>query len=387
MNTSKQINIMVLLVFAAVIATAAYTLWDPSRATQAKDSQLERTVDRGAYLFSQNCRACHGNSGEGGPASSRLPQAFQLDRFDLQGRKKPDGPVDETAKAAAYKLIVNTLTCGRVGKYMPAWSIPQGGTLTEEQIAQLATFITEGTGWATARDYAVHGYHEFHITGDASEGITLVDAVSPTDTVLHLSSVTSLGNGTRIQMGENIDDPKADDTNEIMVITENPDANANTVTVERHVGVTKAVAHAAGTLVLKTVAPANPPTITGSTGPVCGQYPPPPAPTAAAGPSPTAAAASTELKLVAKDLLFDTSTLTGVAGKELTITLDNQDTAIPHNVHFFNGADATAPSIGKTEINSGPLTETLKIGPLDPGTYYYQCDVHPTTMFGTLTVQ
>src|SRR5512141_1002959 len=138
MNTSKQINVMVLLVFAAVIATAAYTLWDPSRASEAKDTQLERNVDRGAYLFSQNCRACHGDKGEGGQAANRLPQALQLDRFDLQGRKKPGDPVDKTSKDAAFKLIVNTLNCGRVGKYMPAWSIAQGGTLTDEQIAQLA---------------------------------------------------------------------------------------------------------------------------------------------------------------------------------------------------------------------------------------------------------
>jgi mono/diheme cytochrome c family protein/plastocyanin len=383
MNTSKQINIMVLLVFAAVIATAAYTLWDPSRASEAKDTQLERTVDRGAYLFSQNCRYCHGDKGEGGPASNRLPQAFQLDRFDLQGRKKPGDPVDETAKAAAYKLIVNTLTCGRVGKYMPAWSIAQGGTMTDEQIAQLATFITEGTAWGTAQDYAIYGEHAFHINGDISDGIKLVDDVSETDTVLHLSNVVPLGKGQRLQAFDNDDLDKA----EIMVVTEAPDTQANTVVVERHFGTTKAVSHAAGTAILKVPSPPEPPTITGSTGPVCGQYPPPPAPTAAAGETPTAAAASTELKLVAKNLLFDTSTLTGVAGKELTITLDNQDAAIPHNVHFFKGADATAPSIGNTDINSGPLTETLKIGPLDPGTYYYQCDVHPTTMFGTLTVQ
>src|SRR5512135_3509276 len=105
MNTSKQINVMVLLVFAAVIATAAYTLWDPSRASEAKDTQLERTVDRGAYLFAQNCRACHGDKGEGGQASSRLPQALQLNRFDLQGKQKPDGPVVRENKDAAFKLI------------------------------------------------------------------------------------------------------------------------------------------------------------------------------------------------------------------------------------------------------------------------------------------
>ncbi len=390
MNTSKQINVMVLLVFAAVIATAAYTLWDPSRASEAKDTQLERNVDRGAYLFSQNCRACHGDKGEGGQASSRLPQAPQLDRFDLQGRKKPGDPVDKTSKDAAFKLIVNTLNCGRIGKYMPAWSIAQGGTLTDEQISQLATFITEGTGWNTAREYAVYGYHEFHLTGDISEGIKLVDAISSTDTVLHLNNVLPLGKGVRIQMGENLDAPKAADTNEIMLVTENPNTEANTVVVERHVGTTKAVNHEAGIPVLKVPSPPNPPTITGSNGPVCGQYAPAPAPTAAtpgAAASPTAAAGSTELKLVGKALAFDTSTLTGVAGKELTVTFDNEDAGTPHNVQFFKGADATGESIGATEIASGPVVQTLKIGPLDAGSYFYQCDVHPTTMTGTLTVQ
>ena len=393
MNTSKQINIMVLLVFASVIATAAYTLWDPSRASEAKDTQLERTVDRGAYLFSQNCRACHGDKGEGGQAASRLPQALILNRFDLQGRKTPNGPVDKATKDAAFKLIVNTLTCGRVGKYMPPWSIAQGGTLTDEQIAQLATFITEGTGWNTARDYAVHGYETFHIAGDITDGIRLVDAVSSTDTVLHLSNVVPLGKGVRIQMGENLDADKAADTNEIMII-DAVDTNANTVTVERHVGTTKAVDHAAGTPVLRVPSPPNPPTITGSTGPVCGQYPPPPAPTAAAGGTPAAgatptaaAAAATDLKLVGKNLAFDTQTLTGAAGKELTVTFDNQDSGTPHNLHFYKGADATAPSIANTDIATGPVTQTLKVGPLDAGTYYYQCDVHPTTMNGVLTVQ
>ncbi len=393
MNTSKQINIMVLLVFASVIATAAYTLWDPSRASEAKDTQLERTVDRGAYLFSQNCRACHGDKGEGGQAASRLPQALQVNRFDLQGRQKPDGPVVKENKDAAYKLIVNTLTCGRVGKFMPAWSIAQGGTLSDEQIAQLATFITEGTGWDTAREYAVHGYHEFHLTGDISDGITLVDAVSSTDTVLHLSNVLPLGKGTRIQMGENLDADKAADTNEIMLVAETPNTEANTVVVERHVGTTKAVDHAEGTAVLKVPSPPDPPSITGANGPVCGQYAPPPAPTAAAGATPaaaatpSAAAGSTELKVVGKGLAFDVTTLTGVAGKELTVTFDNQDAGTPHNIDFYKGADATAPSVAKTEIGTGPVTQTLKIGPLDAGSYYFQCDVHPTTMSGTLTVQ
>jgi plastocyanin len=139
--------------------------------------------------------------------------------------------------------------------------------------------------------------------------------------------------------------------------------------------------------------PPNPPTITGSSGPVCGQYPPAPTATAAAGATPatgataTAPAGSTELKLTAKNLLLDSATLTGVAGKELTITFDNQDAGTPHNIHFFKGADANAPSIGNTDITVGPVVQPLKVGPLDAGSYYYQCDVHPTTMNGVLTVQ
>ena len=72
MNTSKQVNIMVLLVFASVIATAAYTIWDPHRATDAQDVQTEKQVTYGAFLFSQNCIVCHGNHAEGGAAANRL---------------------------------------------------------------------------------------------------------------------------------------------------------------------------------------------------------------------------------------------------------------------------------------------------------------------------
>jgi plastocyanin len=56
-------------------------------------------------------------------------------------------------------------------------------------------------------------------------------------------------------------------------------------------------------------------------------------------------------------------------------------------VHIFKGTDASGESVAQTDINTGPKTDTLNFGPLDAGTYYYHCDVHPATMFGTLTVQ
>ena len=90
-----------------MLATGAYTLWDPSRATDARATQLQKTVDRGAFTFSQNCRVCHGDAGEGGAASNRLAQAPPLNRPDLQGVKS--GAVDPVEKVNAYKRIYYTI--------------------------------------------------------------------------------------------------------------------------------------------------------------------------------------------------------------------------------------------------------------------------------------
>lgn len=112
--------------------------------------------------------------------------------------------------------------------------------------------------------------------------------------------------------------------------------------------------------------------------------------TAPAEGSPTAAGSETpgqgtQLELVAKNISFDKTELTAPAGP-ITITMMNEDNGTPHNLHVFKGTDASGESEGSTEVNPGPNTESLSID-LQPGTYYFHCDVHPTQMFGTLTVQ
>jgi plastocyanin len=63
--------------------------------------------------------------------------------------------------------------------------------------------------------------------------------------------------------------------------------------------------------------------------------------------------------------------------------MSNQDAGVRHNIHFFGGG----ASIGMTAVAVGPVTETLALGTLRPGTYAFACDVHPQAMTGTLTVQ
>ena len=104
--------------------------------------------------------------------------------------------------------------------------------------------------------------------------------------------------------------------------------------------------------------------------------PPPPAPTEAPPPG-----GGSTLSIAALDVLFDTASLSAPAGP-ITIVFNNQDTAIAHNIQFFAGSQ----SIGMTEIATGPDTQTLSLGTLAPGSYFYKCDVHPTTMKGSLKV-
>lgn len=114
---------------------------------------------------------------------------------------------------------------------------------------------------------------------------------------------------------------------------------------------------------------------------------------AATNPAATATVASTPnagggqaVTIAAKNsnLKFDKDSIAATAGS-VTISFNNADSGIPHNIHVFEGSDTKGKSVGQTELASGPVEQTLKLS-LVAGVYYYQCDAHPTTMKGTLTV-
>ena len=151
MNTGKQINAMVAVLFLVLIAIGAYTIWDPFRSADAADAQVAKSADFGAQTFERNCRVCHGDRGEGPPNSGRLAAARPLNTDTLQGIA--DGVFDPAQKDKAFKIVTNTVMCGRVGTAMPTWGASQGGTLNQEQIRQLAVLITEGR-WDLAIEHA-----------------------------------------------------------------------------------------------------------------------------------------------------------------------------------------------------------------------------------------
>jgi plastocyanin len=83
---------------------------------------------------------------------------------------------------------------------------------------------------------------------------------------------------------------------------------------------------------------------------------------------------------------FDTSCIVSPAGEELSLTFDNQDPGIPHNADFLTEAGGDE-LFSSGALAAGPETQTVpKVDPQDPGTYYFQCEAHPTTMNGTFLV-
>jgi plastocyanin len=83
--------------------------------------------------------------------------------------------------------------------------------------------------------------------------------------------------------------------------------------------------------------------------------------------------------VVAEDLAWDAACIDAIAGESLTITVDNRDDGVNHNLHLPD-----APGSPTTELAAGPGTQELVVS-LPEGDYEFVCDIHPN-MVGTLAV-
>jgi plastocyanin len=82
---------------------------------------------------------------------------------------------------------------------------------------------------------------------------------------------------------------------------------------------------------------------------------------------------------------FSTDALQVEADAPIDLEFDNQDPSVGHNVQIFDGPDDSAASLFQGEVITGPDETTYHVPPLAEGEFFFHCEVHPTTMTGTIT--
>lgn len=90
--------------------------------------------------------------------------------------------------------------------------------------------------------------------------------------------------------------------------------------------------------------------------------------------------------LLAKNMNFDKDEITVIAGSKVFINFVNLDVGMPHNFAVYTGSDATS-TIFQGRVVDGPAKITYAFdAPVDTGTYFFRCDVHPKVMTGQFYV-
>jgi mono/diheme cytochrome c family protein len=384
LNTAKQINVMIGLLFVGLLGTLFYFLFDngfnafgidfEGREQAAVVRQEKVNVERGGALFALNCRACHGLTGEGSLERSALPGAA-LNRDD----NRPPGATESEVASKADRFQV-TIHCGRVGTLMPPWSTEEDGSLNEFQIEQLVMLITSEfspEGWDHAVEEANHA--------DLFDpGKFLEEGVNANSTTLQLNDATGFEAVEYLRIGgDTIDEPY-----EVLEVV-SADPENGTVEVMRGAQESTALAHEADAIVYN--GPLVPPE-----GPIVGEEGTPPCGQANAQPQATPGPPveiSGDVTMDLSDNFFDLDgtvnpNFTVASGDTVTFTLPNGGSNI-HNLHLA-GPDGEYNTdddiVSDPETIPGGEEGTLEFEADEPGTFPYQCDFHTTEMLGEITV-
>jgi plastocyanin len=93
-----------------------------------------------------------------------------------------------------------------------------------------------------------------------------------------------------------------------------------------------------------------------------------------------------ELELTAENTQFDKDRLQAPAGSEVSLTLDNKD-SIEHTFSLYPSEGSEDP-LFPGEAFDGPAFLAYQFtAPEAPGTYRFQCDIHPGAMKGEFIVE
>jgi len=92
------------------------------------------------------------------------------------------------------------------------------------------------------------------------------------------------------------------------------------------------------------------------------------------------------LHISASNSRFDTDCLAAPPGTPFTISFDNKDGGVTHDVLISVAFDPGAKVLFDGTDVTGPRTVVYHVGALAAGSYSFECSLHPGFMHGTLIV-
>ncbi len=183
---------MVLLLLLTVLAIGLYWAWDSARAERAEQRQTEVAAERGAHLFAQNCRLCHGRTGKGASEDVIFP--------GIPLNIEPNRPTDATELKSVQLRLRDTIRCGRAGTIMSPWHLDYGGSLNDEQIRQLVMLITTNAGdaWGKELEYSNELDAQFELPAPPSATDPTVTNSGYCGAVARAAAATPAGEPTEV---------------------------------------------------------------------------------------------------------------------------------------------------------------------------------------------
>jgi plastocyanin len=96
--------------------------------------------------------------------------------------------------------------------------------------------------------------------------------------------------------------------------------------------------------------------------------------TASGDPGPGVPPADADVTITAKDMKFDSGSVTVPAGEPFTIFFRNQE-GMPHNVAIYTDSSKSSKLFAGDLVSNTDVV--YEVPALEPGTYFFDCELHP----------